>query len=78
MGQVGPGGRTQSHGAGEAEPALVWEGAPDNGIFWLDGQAASCLLSSAAGADICDSLWDPYSQGSPPPCALCAAQYDKN
>lgn len=47
-------------------------------VGWTGCLLLSCWLSSAGGADICDSHWDPYSQCSPPPHAPCAAWYGKN
>lgn len=45
-------------GRGEVSPALGQSENPANGLFWSDGQAAllvSRSLSSAGGADTCDS-----------------------
>lgn len=81
MGQVGPCARTQCHRAGEAGPSPGVERDSRQWDFlvrWTGCLVLSCLLSSAGGADICDSHWDPYSQCSPHPRALCATWYEKN
>lgn len=81
MGQVGPGGRTQCHGAGEAGPSPSVGKDSRQWDFLVRRTGClllSCLLSSVGGADICGSHWDPYSQCSPRLRALCATWCDKN
>lgn len=68
-------------GRGGVSPALAQGENPANGLFWSDGQAAllfSRSLSSAGGADTCDShqgpiLPVPFLQAAHPAMPLHAA-----